>query len=74
MESMEVFLYEKSLKTDIYAVRLALTALFNFKKEIFSSTDHRAFYKNAQIFITVRLAFLELICLKIIPERFALLK
>jgi hypothetical protein len=46
------------------------------KNEIFSSTD-RAFYKNAQIFTTVRLAltlFLELICFKIIAERFALLK
>ena len=46
------------------------------KYEIFSSTDG-AFYKNAQIFTTVRLAltlFLELICFKIIAERFALLK
>jgi hypothetical protein len=46
------------------------------KNEIFSSTD-RAFYKNAQIFTTVRLAialFLELICLKKIAELFALLK
>jgi hypothetical protein len=46
------------------------------KNEIFSSTD-RAFYKNAQILTTVRLAltlFLELICFKIIAERFALLK
>jgi hypothetical protein len=46
------------------------------KTEIFSSTD-RAFYKNAQIFTTVRLAltlFLELICFKIIADRFALLK
>jgi hypothetical protein len=46
------------------------------KNEISSSTD-RAFYKNAQILTTVRLAltlFLELICFKIIAERFALLK
>jgi hypothetical protein len=46
------------------------------KNEIFSSTD-RAFYKNAQIFTTVWLAltlFLDLICFKIIAERFALLK
>jgi hypothetical protein len=45
------------------------------KYEIFSSTD-RAFYKNAQIFNTVRLAltlFLELIWIKIIAKRFALL-
>jgi hypothetical protein len=28
----EAFLYEKALKTDIYAVRFALTALFSFKK------------------------------------------
>jgi hypothetical protein len=69
-------LYEKALKRDIYAVRFALTALFSFKNEIFSSTD-RAFCKNAQIFTMVRLAltlFLELICFKIIAERFALLK
>jgi hypothetical protein len=46
------------------------------KNEIFCSTDH-AFYKNTQIFTTVRLAltlFLELICFNIIAERFALLK
>jgi hypothetical protein len=46
------------------------------KNEIFSSTD-RAYYKNAKIFTTVRLALtllLELICFKIIAERFALLK
>jgi hypothetical protein len=44
------------------------------KNEIFSSSD-RAYYKNAQIFTTVRLPLkllLELICLKIIAERFAL--
>jgi hypothetical protein len=28
----DAFLYEKALKTDIYAVRFALTALFSFKK------------------------------------------
>jgi hypothetical protein len=28
----EAFLYEKALKTDICAVRFALTALFSFKK------------------------------------------
>ena len=46
------------------------------KNEIFISTD-RAFCKNAQIVTTVRFAlthFLELICFKIIAERFALLK
>ena len=46
------------------------------KNEIFSSAD-RAVYKNAQIFTPVRFAltlFLELICIKIIAERFALLK
>ena len=46
------------------------------KNEIFSSTD-RAFYKNAQIFTPVRFAltlFLELICFKIIADRFALFK
>ena len=46
------------------------------KNEIFISTD-RAFCKNAQIVTPVRFAltlFLELICLKIIAERFALLK
>ncbi len=46
------------------------------KNEIFSSAD-RAFYKIAQIYTPVRLAltlFLELICFKIIAERFALSK
>ena len=46
------------------------------KNEIFSSAD-RAFYKNAQIFTPVRFAltlYFELICIKIIAERFALLK
>jgi hypothetical protein len=28
----DAFLYEKALKTDIYAVRFTLTALFSFKK------------------------------------------
>jgi hypothetical protein len=28
----EAFLYEKAIKTDIFAVRFALTALFSFKK------------------------------------------
>jgi hypothetical protein len=28
----DAFLYEKALKTDIYAVRFTLTALFCFKK------------------------------------------
>jgi hypothetical protein len=32
LEKREAFLYEKSLKTDICAVRFALTALFCFKK------------------------------------------
>jgi hypothetical protein len=57
-----------------YASRLQ--HYFALKNEIFSSTD-RTFYKNAQIFTTVRLALtllLELICFKIIAERFALLK
>ena len=57
-----------------YALRLQ--HYLALKNEIFSSTD-RAFYKNAQIFTTVRLALtllLELICFKIIAERFALLK
>ena len=39
------FLYEKSLKIDIFAERFALTALFSCKNEIFSSAD-RAFYKD----------------------------
>jgi hypothetical protein len=51
----DAFLYEKARKTNICAVRFALKALFSFKNEIFSSTD-RTFYKNAQIFTTVRLA------------------
>jgi hypothetical protein len=32
LEMREAFLYEKALKTDIFAVRFALTALFSFKK------------------------------------------
>ena len=46
------------------------------KNEIFSGAD-RAVYRNAQIFTPVRFAlmlFLELTCIKIIAERFALLK
>jgi hypothetical protein len=31
----EAFLYEKALKTDIFAVRSALTALFSFKNRNF---------------------------------------
>jgi hypothetical protein len=51
----EAFLYEKAIKTDIYAVRFALLTVFSFKNEIFSSTN-RAFYKNAQVYTTVRFA------------------
>ncbi len=72
----DTFLYEKSSIIDIYAVRFALESLFSCKNEIFSSTD-RDFYKNATIYTPVQLAltlFLELICLEIIMERFALLK
>jgi hypothetical protein len=57
-----------------YASRLQQYLALN--NEILSSTD-RGFYKNAQIFTTVRLTLtllLELICFKIIAERFALLK
>jgi hypothetical protein len=32
LEKREAFLYEKAFKTDICAVRFALTALFCFKK------------------------------------------
>jgi hypothetical protein len=49
------FLYEKAIKTDIYAVRFALIALFSEKNEIFSSMD-RVFYKNAQIYTLARFA------------------
>jgi hypothetical protein len=79
LEKREAFLYEKALKTDICAVRFALITnltLFSFKIEIFSYTLPNL-YKNAQIFTTVRLALtllLELICFKIITERFALFK
>jgi hypothetical protein len=57
-----------------YASRLQ--HYFALKNEIFSRTDP-AFYKNAQIFTTIRFTltfFLGLICFKIIAERFALLK
>jgi hypothetical protein len=76
LEKREAFLYEKPIKTDIYAVHFVLIALFSFNNEIFISTL-RAFYKNAQIFTSVRLALtllLELICFEIIAERFRLLK
>jgi hypothetical protein len=44
LEKREAFLYEKALKTDICAVRFALTALFSFKKnEIYTV---RALYKT----------------------------
>jgi hypothetical protein len=72
----DAFFCEKSIKPDIYAERFALTVLFTCKNEIFSGAD-RAVYKNAQIFTPVRFAltlYLELICIKIIAERFALLK
>jgi hypothetical protein len=32
LEKREAFLYEKAIKTDICAVRFALTALLSFKK------------------------------------------
>jgi hypothetical protein len=32
LEKREAFLYEKALKTDIYAVRIALITVFSFKK------------------------------------------
>jgi hypothetical protein len=51
----DAFFYKKTVKTDIYAVRFALTALFSCENEIFSSTD-RAFYKNAQFPILERFA------------------
>jgi hypothetical protein len=35
LEKREAFLYEKALKTDIYAVRLALITVFSFKKRNF---------------------------------------
>ena len=72
----DAFLKEKALKKQLfmrYASRLQ--HYLALKNEIFSSTL-RAFYKNAQIFTTVRLdtLFLGLICFKLIAERFALLK
>jgi hypothetical protein len=44
LEKRKPFLYEKALKTDIYAARFALTALFGLKKEIFSSRDRSRFF------------------------------
>jgi hypothetical protein len=35
LNKREAFFYEKALKTDIYAVRFALTALFCFKNKKF---------------------------------------
>jgi hypothetical protein len=72
----EAFLYEKALKQIFVRYASRLQHYLALKNEIFSSTD-RASYKDARIFTTVRLAlalFLELICFKIIAERFALLK
>ena len=67
----DAFFCEKSIKPDIYAERFALTAV---KMKLIAD---RAVYKNAQILTPVRFTltlFLELICIKIIAERFALLK
>ncbi len=41
------YLYENEIKRDIYAERLALTALFSCKNEIFRSLSLRVFVKNA---------------------------
>jgi hypothetical protein len=51
----DAFLYENALKTDIYAVRFALTALFSFKKRNFLAAWIALFTKNAQ-FSRFRLA------------------
>jgi hypothetical protein len=46
LEKREAFLYEKALKTDIYAVRFALTALFSFKKMKFLAVRIALFTKT----------------------------
>jgi hypothetical protein len=43
----EAFLYEKALKTDIYAVRFTLTALFSFKKRNFQQYASRFMPKRS---------------------------
>jgi hypothetical protein len=45
-EKREAFLYEKALKTDICAVRFALTALFSFKKPNFLAVRFALFTKT----------------------------
>jgi hypothetical protein len=74
LEKREAFLYEKALKTDICAVRFALTALFSFKKRNFYQYGSRFIQKRSDFhYGTARAnAFLEMICFKIIAERFAL--
>ena len=43
----DAFLYEKVLKTDIYAVRFTLTALFSFKKRNFKQYGLRFIQKRS---------------------------
>jgi hypothetical protein len=55
LEKREAFLNEKAKKKQIFMRNASrLQHYLALKNEIFSSTD-RAFYKNAQIFTTVRL-------------------
>ena len=64
----DAFLYEKSLKIDIYAERFALTALFSCTKWNFYQYGSRFLQKRSDCHSgTVRAnAFLELICFKIL--------
>jgi hypothetical protein len=42
----DAFLYEKAIKTDIYAVRFALLTLFSFKKRNFKQYASRLLQKR----------------------------
>ncbi len=53
LEKREAYLYEKAIKTDIYAARFLLITVNRFKKRNFSSML-RTFYKNTQIYTPVR--------------------
>jgi hypothetical protein len=55
LEKREAFLYDKALKTDICAVRFALTALFHYKKRNFLQYGSRFLRKRSYFhYVTAR--------------------
>jgi hypothetical protein len=72
LEKREAFLYEKAIKTDIYAVRFELITVFSFKKRNFLQ-DASRFLQKRPIFhygtVRANAFFFELICFNIIAER-----